>query len=126
MSGESALGATLAGGLVLILLGVGQVMLAIVAFHGDEQVLQRAKYSFDLSLTSWGWLHVVIGVLAILIGVGVLMGKTWAYLAGLVIAFLSALGNFAFLPQAPIWSALLIAFAVFVMWGLVAELNEER
>ena len=45
-------------------------------------------------------------------------------IAALVIAFLSAVSNFAFLPQAPFWSIAIIGFDVLVIWALVAELNE--
>jgi uncharacterized membrane protein len=126
MSGSTSVGAVLAAGLILCLVGAFHVVLAFIGINNDDEAFAAAHYSYDMSLSTWGWIHLVIGLLAIVCGVGVLMGRSWAYVAALVVAFLSAVGNFAFLPQAPIWSALVIGFDVIVMWALVVELNEER
>jgi len=124
MAGDNSLGVTLAAGLLLIVLGSGQVLLSIIALNNDDDALTPTKYSFQFSTTTWGWIHLVVGILAIVVGIGLLVGRTWAFIAGLVIASVSALTNFAFLPQAPLWSALLIGFDVLVIWALVSELNE--
>jgi uncharacterized membrane protein len=101
------------------------VLLGIVALAGDnEDVLVDTKYAFEMNVTAWGWLHIAVGLVAILVGVGIWMNQSWAYVLGLVVAFLSALGNFAFLPHAPVWSAVMLAFDVLVMWGLTAQLRD--
>jgi multisubunit Na+/H+ antiporter MnhG subunit len=124
MSGSTSLGAVLAAGLLLCVVGGFHILLAFLGVNNNDDVFANATYSYDLSLSTWGWIHLVLGILAVTCGVGVLMGKAWAYIAAMVIAFLSAVSQFAFLPQAPIWSALVIAFDVLVMWALVVELNE--
>lgn len=124
MSGDESLGIVLGAGVLLVILGGFHVMLSWIGLSGDDDALVHTRYSFDLSTTAWGWIHLVVGILALICGIGLLMGKSWAYIMGLVIAFVSALGSFAFLPQAPIWSALVIGFDVLVMWALVRELNE--
>ncbi|HEX4688554.1 MAG TPA: hypothetical protein VH228_17370 [Nocardioides sp.] len=126
MSGSTSLGAVLAAGLLLCVVGGFHCLLALLGVNNDGHVFADAQYAYDMSLTTWGWIHLVIGLLAIACGVGVILGKTWAYVAALVIAFLSALGNFAFIPQAPLWSIIIIAFDVLVMWALVVELNEPQ
>ena len=50
-----------------------------------------------------------------------LSGKTWGRTIGVVLAALSALANFAFIPYYPIWSLVIIALDFFVIWALVAH-----
>lgn len=125
MAGDASLGVSLLAGTVLSLVGFFHVLLGIVALAGDnEDVLVDTKYAFQMNVTAWGWLHIAVGVVAILVGIGIWMNQGWAYVLGLVVAFLSALGNFAFLPHAPVWSAVMLAFDVLVMWGLTAQLRD--
>lgn len=125
MAGDASLGVSLLAGTVLSLVGFFHVLLGVVALAGDnEDVLVDTKYAFQMNVTAWGWLHIAVGVVAILVGIGIWMNQGWAYVLGLVVAFLSALGNFAFLPHAPVWSAVMLAFDVLVMWGLTAQLRD--
>jgi hypothetical protein len=113
----------LAAGMILAVTGVFQVLVGIAGLSGDDEVLKTTKYAFQMNLTTWGWIHLVIGIVSIAIGVGLVMGKSWAYVSGLAVAVLSVVSNFAFLPHAPIWSLVVIAFDVFVIRALAFELN---
>ena len=73
-------------------------------------------------MASWGWIHIVVGAVALATGVGVLAAQAWAYTAGIVLGVLSSIANFAFLPYYPIWSAIILAFNVAVIWALCALL----
>ena len=119
-------GVTGFAGVMLMTVAIFQILEGIAAIANDKLYIRGLNYAYQFDVTTWGWIHLVIGLLAIACGVGVILGKTWAYVAALVIAFLSALGNFAFIPQAPLWSIIIIAFDVLVMWALVVELNEPQ
>ncbi|MGW1299027.1 DUF7144 family membrane protein [Streptomyces sp. NPDC002514] len=66
----------------------------------------------------WGWILVVLGVLAAVTGVGVLRGAEWARAVGIALAVLNVIIQFLFLPYSPIWSIILIGIGVFVIWAL--------
>ena len=123
IGGSESLGMVLAAGMILAVTGVFQVLVGIAGLSGDDEVLKTTKYAFQMNLTTWGWIHLVIGIVSIGVGVGLLMGRSWAYVFGLAIAVLSVVSNFAFLPQAPIWSLVVIAFDVIVIRALIFELN---
>ena len=123
VGGSESLGLVLAAGMILAVTGVFQVLVGIAGLSGDDEVLKTTKYAFQMNLTTWGWIHLVIGIVSIGVGVGLLMGRSWAYVFGLAIAVLSVVSNFAFLPQAPIWSLVVIAFDVIVIRALIFELN---
>ena len=74
----------------------------------------------------WGWIHLVLGLIAVATGIGLLVGQTWAELVGIVIASLSAINSFAFLPYYPFWAMAIIAFDVFVIWALCCPARRTR
>jgi hypothetical protein len=52
-------------------------------------------------------------------GACVLLGQTWAWWTGVVLAVISGLGSFLFLAFYPFWSILVIAVDIFIIWALV-------
>ena len=71
------------------------------------------------------WSDVLAGsLLGVAIGLGLLFGQTWARVAGIAVAVLVALANFAWLPHFPLWSLLIIAFNVVVIWALTTQMQE--
>jgi hypothetical protein len=79
-----------------------------------------------LDLTTWGWLHLVLGALQLLVGLAVLQGATWARVTAAVVVGLSAVSHVLLLPTYPVWSALLIGLDVLVVWALCMHGTEVR
>jgi hypothetical protein len=107
-------------GIMLIIAGAFQVIEAIAALVNDEYILVLPNYVFSLDLTGWGVIHLLLGLILAAIGVFLLLGKGWARIAGIVVAGISALINFSWLPYAPLWAILLIALDVLVIWALAS------
>ncbi len=42
----------------------------------------------------------------------------WARMVGVVLAVLTGIANFMFLPWYPVWSFIVIALNVFIIWAL--------
>ncbi len=82
------------------------------------------NHVFEFDTTSWGWIHLIAGIVVLLAGFGVLAGQTWARVVGIMVATLSAIANFMFIPYYPIWSILIIALDVFVIWALAVHGRE--
>ena len=111
-------GGTIFAAVLLTTVGVFQVLEGISAIAKDGVFATATDYVFDIDLAAWGWVHLLVGALAVLIGVSILYGKGWAMIAGMVIAVFSALSNFMFLPFYPLWALVVIAFDLFVIWSL--------
>jgi hypothetical protein len=111
-------------GILSILVGTFQAISGIVALFKDEVVFFGEKNIWLLDLTSWGWVHLVGGLLLILVGYGILNGQTWARVMGVLLAGLSAVWNFAWLPVYPVWSIVVIVVDVIVIYALVVHGNE--
>ena len=76
-------------------------------------------YAYNWNLSSWGWANLILGIVVVAAGICVLLHQTWARWAGVVLAAISGLGSFLFLPFYPFWSILVIAVDVFIIWALV-------
>ncbi|NMO52274.1 hypothetical protein HH310_13840 [Actinoplanes sp. TBRC 11911] len=114
-------------GTMLMLLGGFQIFQGLVALIRDDfYAVTRTGLLLELDFTAWGWIHLVIGVIAMITGVGVLAGQMWARVIGIIIAGLSALANLAFLPAYPIWSTIMIALDVLAIYALAVHGREAR
>jgi hypothetical protein len=105
-------------GVLMLVVGVWGVLAGIAAILHDNVYVNAPNYVYSFDLTGWGWAHLVLGALVALAGVGVLQGATWARFVGIAVAVLSLLANFAFIPYYPVWSILIIAVDVIVIWAL--------
>jgi len=103
---------------MLVLIGIFQAIAGLVAIFDDDFYVLTANYTFDLDTSGWGWIHLIIGVAVILVGYFLYAGATWAGVTAIVLAMLSAVSNFFFIPYYPFWSILVIALAVWVIWAL--------
>jgi len=103
---------------ILTLAGTFQVLAGLVALFNDEFYVVARNYTFDLDISGWGWIHLIIGAGMVAAGLGLFGGKSWAGMTAIVLAMLSALSNFFFIPYYPIWALVVIALAVWVIWAL--------
>ena len=112
---------------MLMLLGTFQVIEGLVALFDDGFYLVRPDgLTVDVDYNTWGWIHLLIGVAAVLTGLGLMAGNPVARVAGIVVAFLSALVNLAFISAYPIWSAILIFVDVIVIYAIIVHGREVR
>jgi hypothetical protein len=116
--GMWAYGIAAFGGVLLVMLGLFQFLEGLSAALKDDVYLATSNYLYSINLSGWGWILMGIGAVAIVVGICVLYGQTWARGTGILIAVLSAVANFAFLPYYPWWSLLMVAINVLVIWAL--------
>lgn len=108
---------------LLIFSALFQLLQGISAIAGDA-VLADPSYSYRFNTTAWGWIQVVLAVLIALVGVGILMRRSWGQVTGLVVVGLAMVVNFAFIPYYPVWALIALAVNVLVIWALVVQLGE--
>ncbi|MFI6034120.1 hypothetical protein ACIBBD_08120 [Streptomyces sp. NPDC051315] len=116
-SGWAAGGVVFAGVLMLVH-GLLTVVQGIAAIAEDDVYARIGDYVYEISLTGWGWILLILGAVAAGTGAGLLRGAEWARAVGIAMAALSMVAQFLFLPYAPVWSIILIAIDVFVIWAL--------
>jgi len=120
-------GMVLFGGIMMFMMGGFQVIEGFVAILKDDYYLvTRNGLVLTLDYTTWGWTHLLIGLVAIAAGVGVLLGQMWARVLGIIIAVISAMANIAFLPAYPVWCTIIIATDVLVIYALAVHGGEVK
>ena len=118
-------GVTGFAGVMLMAVGCFQIVQAITALVNDQFFVATKAYVFQLDATGWGWLHLGLGVLGLLVGIGILTRRTVGLMAGIALAFVNMIAEFAFLPQYPFWAILLIGFNVLVIWALCSQMAHQ-
>jgi hypothetical protein len=103
---------------MMLMAGIWQALAGLIAIFNNEFYVATRNYLFKFDATTWGWIHLILGIIVALAGWGLLSGRTWARVVGITVAVLSAIANFAFIPYYPFWSLLIIALDVFVIWAL--------
>jgi hypothetical protein len=78
-------------------------------------------YFLKFNVQTWGWIHLILGIVIILAGFGLLGGAVWARTVGVILAILSGLAGFSWLPYYPVWGILIVALAVAVIWALTTH-----
>ena len=111
-------------GVMMIIVGVFGAIEGLVALFRNEVYVVGLQYVFAFDLTTWGWIHLIVGILVAVAGAAVLAGQTWGRVVGVALAVVSMLVNFMFIPYYPVWSLLIIALDVFVIWALCTSPRE--
>jgi hypothetical protein len=115
-----AVGGAVFAATMMIMIGIFQALAGLEAIFKDQFFVATRNYLYKVDVTTWGWIHLVVGVIVLLAGFSVLSGRVWARAVGIVMAVLSAVANFLFIPYYPFWSLLIIALDVFVIWALAS------
>jgi hypothetical protein len=121
MSGWVA-GAYAFAGVVMVMIGIFQILAGLAAIFEDEFFVVGRNYAFDVDVTAWGWIHLILGVVVLLAGWGLFSAQTWARSVAVVLAVLSSIVNFFFIPYYPFWSLTMIGLAVWVIYSLTKPL----
>jgi hypothetical protein len=116
-----AVGLTVFAAVMMIMVGLFQAIAGVVALFNDTFYVVGEKYVFQFDVTTWGWVHLILGIVIAVAGFFLFRGAVWARTVGVILASLSALVSFAWLPYYPFWAIAIIALDVFVIWALTAH-----
>ena len=106
---------------MLFIAGVLQALAGLSAILGDGFYAVSDDYVFKFDPAAWGWLHLLIGIVVFCCGLGILKGHVLGRTVGVLAAAGVIVTNFLWLPYSPVWSTILIAMGVSVIWALTAH-----
>ena len=120
-----AVGLTVFASIMLLAIGMLQGLAGLSAILKDNNTLwvrtEDFNYFLTLDTAGWGWTHLILGIIIFLAGLGVLAGQVWARTVGVIVALVSLVVNFLFIPVYPIWAIVIITLDVLVIWALTAH-----
>lgn len=105
------------GAILLIINGGFHIITGLVALVDDEFYGRDSNWTFDFNVTTWGWVHLIAGVVLVLSGFGIFSGNQAARIVGVVAVSIMAIANFAWLPYQPVWSIIMITLTIPVIWA---------
>jgi hypothetical protein len=108
-------------GFMMIMIGFWHAIAGLSAIIDDQFYVGVRNYVLKLDVTTWGWIHLVLGVLILIAGLAVFSGAVWARIIGVILAILSAIAAFGWLPWYPVWAILIAAAAITVIWALTVH-----
>ena len=120
-TGSGAVGLTVLAGILMVLLGGWWIITGFVALVNSDFYVNTQEWVFEFSTTSWGWTHLILGIVVLLAGLGVFGGAVWARTVGVILAVISGLVAFAWLPYYPVWAILFVAMSVLTIWALTVH-----
>ena len=107
---------------MLMLTGAFHVIQGLLAlFNDDYYVVGSSNLALDVGYTTWGWVHLLAGIVAVAAGVSLFAGRIWARALGTAVACVNAIVSVGFLAAYPIWSALMIAIDILVIMALTVH-----
>ena len=116
-----AVGYAMFASVLLLMAGIFQFVAGLVAVVEDDFYVVGTKWVFEFDVTTWGWIHMLIGLVLFLSGIGILSGNVLARTVGVIAAGVAAVANFLWLPYYPVWSIIMIFLAVAVIWALTVH-----
>ena len=116
-----AIGAIMFAGIMMAMSGIFSAISGLFALVKDDFYVATPNYIFEIDPTTWGYVHLGLGILVAFAGFAVISGATWARVIGIILAVVSAVVNFGFIPYYPIWSIIVIAIDVVVIWALAVH-----
>lgn len=111
---------------MMIVNGIFHVFQGLAGVMSDEFFVTLPNYVVTVDVTTWGWVHLVLGVLVGIGGFYLFSGSRPAAIFALVVVVISAIGNFAFIPYYPFWTLLVIAVDIYIIWAIARSGILER
>ena len=111
-------------GVVMIIGGAFQALEGLSGIVHDKYLVVAPSTIYAFDLTVWGVIHLLVGLALLAIGIALLRGQTWGRFAGIIVAAISAILNFVWLPYSPLWAIIVIVVDVLIIWALASYLRQ--
>ena len=116
-----AIGWTAFAAILMIMMGFWWIISGFVALLDSEFYVVTLRWIFQFDISTWGWIHLILGIVILASGCGLFLGAVWARIVGVILAVIAGLLAFGWLPYYPVWAILFIAISVAVIWALTVH-----
>jgi len=111
---------------MMALMGSYNALQGLAAIFSDDYYAVTEKELLVFDFTTWGVIMLAWGVVLVLGAVGLYAGKAWARWFALVVVGLNAVAQSGFFAAFPLWSIVVIALSVLVIFGLTTKWDEAQ
>jgi len=112
---------------LLIIIGGLQIIAGLTGiFNPNFYEVTQTGSLIAFNFTTWGWIHLLLGVGVLASGAGLALGKTWAQIIGGVLVVLVAIAQLAFIAVYPFWSVSVLIISIFVLYAITVHGDEVK
>jgi hypothetical protein len=112
--------------IMMIIAGSLNALYGLIAVINDEWVVWGNRANLYLDISEWGWTHLVIGLIVLFSGIGLFSGRMIARIIAIIVAGVSLIANFFFIPAYPLWAIAIVVIDLLVIWALTAHGSEMK
>jgi hypothetical protein len=112
--------------LMLMIVGGFNIVQGIIALADNTFAVGVSGGLLIINLTTWAWVHIVVGMIMFLTGVGLWSGQTWARVLAVIVASLNAIVQLTIMPAYPFWAVLMVALNMVVIYAVVVHGREAQ
>jgi hypothetical protein len=116
-----AVGWTMFASTMMFLVGTFHVIAGIAGIAEDDIFVSTRNYLLEFDVTTWGWIHLILGLIVVFAGYGLFQSAVWARTVGVLMAGASTLAGFAWMPLYPVWGIIFVVSGIAVIWALTAH-----
>ena len=111
---------------MIIMGGILWILQGLFAVINDEWVVRGANGALLLDITGWGWVHMLLGAVMVLIGVLLFKGNMFARIVAVIVASISLIVNFLWIPVVPWWAITIMVIDALVIYAVVVHGKEMK
>jgi hypothetical protein len=116
-------GWTVFAGMVLVIVGFLDALWGLAAILNDQVVFvgNGGQGVMVADVTTWGWVHLILGTIVALTGMALFTGNTTARWLAVFFVTVEAILQIVYFPLAPLWAFLMIILSVTIIYQLTAR-----
>jgi hypothetical protein len=109
---------------LLFIIGSLDALWGLAAILNDDIVIVGGNGAIIADITTWGWVHFILGSVIALTGLGLFAGSSGARWAAVFFVTVNSIAQIVWFPAAPLWSFLIIILNVTIIYQLTARWEE--
>jgi hypothetical protein len=116
-------GWTVFAGMVLVIVGFLDALWGLAGILNDQVVFvgNGGQGVIVADVTTWGWVHLILGSIMALTGMALFTGNSTARWVAVLFVAVNAISQIVFFPLAPLWAFLIIILDVTIIYQLTAR-----
>lgn len=108
-------------GALLFIVGSLDALWGLAGILNDEIVFVGGQGVMIADVTTWGWIHLILGSIVASTGLGLFAGANWARMAAIFFVTINTIAQIVWFPAAPLWAFLMIILNVTIIYQLTAR-----
>ena len=112
-------------GVVMFLVGSLDALWGLAAILNDDVVVVGGQGAILADVSLWGWVHLVLGSIVALTGVGLLAGNESARVVAIFLLAVHAISQIVWFTAAPLWAFLIILLDVTIIYQLTMRWDRQ-